>query len=329
MKERKEKTEYLSIIIRELSKSGFASKESLMEACELKERQLKSYVSILEDNTNPYGVLVKYNRSKDKYEISRQVNLVNITLNPNEIAALKSATKTLNQFAQLPIFQDLQGLFEKLNQAVYFRTKTEAQETIEFESVPYVEGVKFLKDCWEAIHEKKTIEIAYQKFDSLTVETRTLHPYLIKEHRNRWYVIGLEHSKQALRMFGLDRIKAIHPTIGIRYEPNQKDLKKLFNRSFGLYFNYSQSPERIILLFTGKRIEYIQTQPFHSQQLESSRLKMTPQGLQLELDLILNEELVMELARLGKDVKVIAPESLKKSVKDYLINALEQYQSNQ
>jgi predicted DNA-binding transcriptional regulator YafY len=44
--------------------------------------------------------------------------------------------------------------------------------------------------------------------------------------------------------------------------------------------------------------------------------------------LIVNEELIMEIARLGKDVKVISPLHLEKEVKKYLKKALDRYTNN-
>lgn len=325
MKENKSKKTQINAILNVFNNQKNANIQFLMDRCEIGERQLKEY---LKDIREEGYMEIEYNHKTKEYERKGELkgNIAAVFLTNSELISLKTAVKLLEQFTELPQLKDLSGLFEKLKNNVDFRTKTTSKETIEFENIPTTKGNEFITEIWEYIDQEKVIEFQYQKFGG-GEEKRTLHPYLLKEHKNRWYILGMDNAKKKLRQFGLDRMKNIVPTWD-KYEKNTTNLKKLYYHSFGIYFNFEQKEEAIVLHFSPKRAEYLHTQPFHPQQLEKNRiLQNDSNGLRIKFDLRIDDELLMELARLGKDVKIISPFNLIDKLKDYLKTTLTQYPS--
>lgn len=325
MSENKSKETQIKAILDVFNHKKSVTKEFLMDRCEIAERQLKEYLQEIRDK----GYMqIDYNHKIKEYERKGEEkgNIAALFLTNNELISLKTAVKLLGQFAELPQLKNLSGLFEKLKNNVSFSTKTTSKETIEFENIPITKGNEFITEIWEYIDQEKVIEFQYQKFGG-GEEKRTLHPYLLKEHKNRWYILGMDNAKKKLRQFGLDRMKNIVPTWD-KYEKNTTNLKKLYYHSFGIYFNFEQKEEAIVLHFSPKRAEYLHTQPFHPQQLEKNRiLQNDDDGLRIKFDLRIDDELLMELARLGKDVKIISPLNLIDRLKEYLKTTLMQYPS--
>ncbi len=241
-------------------------------------------------------------------------------LKPQDLSVLKLATSTLAQYKHLGIYNQLDELLAKIEKSIKFKTDDNASKYnfIQFESVPFFAGGEWVGFFIQAIQEKKCVTFSYQKFQAEAPKVRSLHPYFLKEHRNRWYVIGHDEAAKDLRMFGLDRINKPSLIENIQYRPNHIDLAQMFNNSFGIFIDFRSKPEEVILSFTPSRAKYLKSQPFHAQQLDPKRiLADNAQEFRVKFDFVLNQELLMELARLGKDVKVIKPQQLKDDLRKY------------
>ena len=52
------------------------------------------------------------------------------------------------------------------------------------------------------------VKLGYAKFQGPNeTSTYNLHPYLLKEYRNRWYLLGWDRPARWIRTFGCDRIE--------------------------------------------------------------------------------------------------------------------------
>ena len=63
-----------------------------------------------------------------------------------------------------------------------------------FEYTKGFTGKPLLSGIYDAIYEKKEISFTHCRFESDEPTERILQPYILKEHRNRWYVIGKEED---------------------------------------------------------------------------------------------------------------------------------------
>ena len=71
---------------------------------------------------------------------------------------------------------------EKLNETAtgYF---------IQFETNENTLGYKYFDPIYEAIKDEAVLKITYQRFISDEQREFIIHPYLLKEYRNRWYMV--------------------------------------------------------------------------------------------------------------------------------------------
>ncbi len=268
-----------------------------------------------------YDAPISYSRANKGYSFTEPFGYSGeLGLKPKDLSVLKLAVATLSQYKHLGIYEQLEDLLAKIEKSIKFKTddSTSKYDFIQFESVPFFAGGEWVDFFIQVIQEKKCVAFAYQKFKDEAPQLRTLHPYFLKEHRNRWYVIGHDESAQDIRMFGLDRLSKPRLVEDIQYKPNRIDLAKLFDDSFGIFIDFKSKPEEVILSFTPQRAKYLKSQPFHAQQLDPKRiLADNSQEFRVKFNFILNQELLMELARLGKDVKVIKPQKLEDDLRKY------------
>lgn len=298
----------------------------LMRICEVAERTLKEDLTRMREQ---YQAPIKYSRRLGGYHYNKSFDLktVEIELTQQDVAALKNAVATLNQFRDLAVFADFRGAVDKIEQAVRFRFSqpSTSQSYIAFEAVPPGRGNELLDALLVACMNRQVIEFRYQKYDDPAPRLRTVFPHLMKEHRNRWYIIGYELNPAQLRVFGLDRVMAGSLAISpLSVDPPLFDAEAYFRPALGVAV-YDDPAEDVILSFTRRDGLHFRAQPFYPFQ-EADILVDTENEFQVKLSIIINRELVYELARLGSAVKVLSPPSLISQLKTFLQATLNQYQ---
>lgn len=88
---------------------------------------------------------------------------------------------------------------------------------------------------------------------------------------------------------------------------------------------YDEPAQEVILSFTRKQGLHFRAQPFF-QFLDDDILVDTEDEFRVKLMIIVNNELIYELARLGNSVRVITPKPLVDKLTTFLREALHQYQ---
>lgn len=153
-------------------------------------------------------------------------------------------------------------------------------------------------------------------------EQRHADPYALKEFKNRWYLIALDHKDKKIKTFALERISALEITDRKFEYPHSFNVEENYKYSFGIVGPNANAPEQIILAFTPMQGRYVKSLPLHaSQQI----ILENEQELQVQLTLFVTHDLLMELLSFGDQVKVLKPDSLLQEMRKLLKEAYEQY----
>lgn len=301
-----------------------ATTEELAQLCTISPSMIKQDIAYLKEVCE---APIEYCRKPKGYRYTRPFNLAaSVTFTDKDMTVLHAAVATLNQYRHINLFEGLRGTVDKIDKAVRFRTSPadDYGQYILFESVPFVKGSEYVEVFLRAIHARCVVEFTHQRFDTERTKAHRLFPYLIKEHRNRWYVVGWQIDYEAIRVFGLDRI--IEGSMQITnesYDAPPFDANLYFHKALGVAA-YDNPPEDVFLSFTRQQGLIFRTQPFYPFQ-EEDILVDSDNELRVKLSIIVNKELVYELARLGDSVKVISPPSLVQQLSEYLKSACQQY----
>jgi len=167
---------------------------------------------------------------------------------------------------------------------------------------------------------KQSIELTYQPFGKQE-QVLTLHPYYIKQHNSRWFLLAANEQGQIMNV-ALDRILDIQPSEA-KYQPTDIDFSEYFDDVIGVTIPQDCQPEHILLRFAPNRLPYVLSKPLHP----SQKAKDKQQGL-IEITVIPNRELEAQILWFGEDVEVLAPESLRLQIQEKINKMHELYHKN-
>ena len=264
--------------------------EDNVEGGDLLQRTLQRDIQVIRE---VYNIEIKCNRSTNEYEITEDNDLY--------------AQNLLEAF---DVFRALQN-YGNLSEVIQFEKRLPA-------------GTEYLSPLLRAIKEKRQVKLHYYKFWDRSSQTqeRTIEPYLLKEAQRRWYVLAWDVEKEALRVFGLDRIKHLDDERGVKFQhPVPKGVEHYFDDSFGAWVdNERTQAEEVVLafrklptdtVFIPNPAKYLEAMPLHSSQ---EILKDEEEAIVLRLRIKITPDFIKELLSYGKQVEVLTPAHLQEEL---------------
>lgn len=272
-----------------------------------------------------YFAPIKYNKLHDGYHYTDpDYSIDKIPLNKEDIKALEIAASTLKQYQYIPLMKEFTGAVDKIIRVVNRVKRDEHKsvlEFIEFEKTPIALGIEFMDEIVNAILNSRVLKMTYQKFAEPSKEV-LIHPYFIKEYRNRWYLIGLNEHYQKIRTYAYDRMISIEQVDFPVFKINNYINTETYLRNCIGINQMDDKIEKVILIFNSKEGKYIKTQKLHhSQTIVSDDSDYLTVGLQL----IINFELIGIILSYGANVKVLEPKSLADKIMDITTKTANQY----
>ncbi len=244
-------------------------------------------------------------------------------LSEQEIKQLSETASLLNQEKYKALFGDISGIIRKIIDAMRINiilNEKKDYDFIDFEKIPTSWGNDFLAPLIEYIRTKLVIELYYHPFYEDKPYFIHVHPYLLKEYRYRWYLIGLNDQKKELRTYGLDRIWEIKE-IDKPYIPMNFNPKEYFKNTIGVISPIGPPPN-IKIEVKKPQAQYLITQPLHSSQSIDSE---DEEKVIFSYYLHPTYEFKNILMGLGSDVRVIEPEKLRDEIIKELKNTMDGY----
>lgn len=194
---------------------------------------------------------------------------------------------------------------------------------VSVEDIP--SGHNHLTSVMEAMTEGHVIRISYLKYTSSKADIYTLRPYAVKEFAKRWYIIGYCLEREALRVYGLDRVHSLD-ILEERFEMEKGfDVDELFATSFGIYLP-EEAAKTITFRTSATEAKYLRDLPIHSSQEEVSSDGRT---VTFSIFVCPNRNLIMEFCKYGDRLEVLSPESIRNQVASQLISAAALYGGTQ
>lgn len=250
-------------------------------------------------------------KGDDLYYYTENFSLKNIPLDEDDIASLKNAIQILKQVDNFYLSKEVDEVVRKLENRIHIQTKDEAV-LVQFEKHTSSLGNEYINDLLEAIKIKVSIKIYYQPYSHLAPSERVVHPYLLKEFRNRWFLIGREGSANRITNYSLDRIKKIKPSAENFVENDFFDPTEYFEHLIGVSVPEGAKPENIEIKVYKQAVPYILSKPVH---LNQEKIKIFKDGtILIRLNLIINYELKSILLSYGDGIEVKKPKSLREDL---------------
>jgi predicted DNA-binding transcriptional regulator YafY len=254
----------------------------------------------------------KYRYTDPDYSISK------LPLSDEELEALGFTAKLLEQFVHMMPFDQIPGTIQKIFNHLKIRhslSEEEFSEMIDFEKAPAVKGLEFMELLLSAIRRKQVVDIRYQHFGSDEIHQRTVYPYLLKEYHNRWYLYCLVNDIHEIRLYALDRMKEVKIHYGMAFKEPEGRPKGHFKNLIGVTKFPNTKPELVLLKFSHRQAPYLHTLPLHESQ---KVVEETDAYTVFSYHVHQSPELLMRILGWADNVEVLAPETLRKKVKELI-----------
>ncbi len=248
-------------------------------------------------------------------------SITNIPLTNQDLQKLGEVTEILKQFKGFSYFHDLGIMVQKLEDKVS-AARTKQRPVIDMEKNENLLGLDHIEIIYRAIRTKKVLEIYYQSYKAKRPGKMEFHPYLLKEYRNRWFVLGSKTGEKPVINLALDRIKDIDIDKDTDYYENPEFVAEgYYNNVIGVTVTRMR-PSNVHLLFDHEQAPYVLTKPLHHSQ---RIIKESEEGVEISIKVQLNFELEREILGFGSGVVVLSPEGLKKKIAGVLKKAAGNY----
>ena len=172
------------------------------------------------------------------------------------------------------------------------------------ENVP--SGQQHLTTIVDAMRESVALTMTYHSFHREEPSTFEVEPYCVKLFEQRWYMLGMSDK---LRIYALDRIKALEPTERKFKLPKKFDATKFFEDYYGIIIGDEDfDVEPVALKVDWWQSKYLRTLPLHHSQVEVER---NEEYSIFEYRLCPSFDFQQKLLSMGDSVGVLAPVALK------------------
>ena len=302
----------------------YPSLEDLLEKCQDRlertisastiEKDLRAMKELPEPG---YYAPISYDRlNRGYFYTDPGYSISNLLLKEADIDAIEFAARILRQFRGFSIVGRYAEAIDRILDVVDVRrllSQEEFEEYMQFETPVYIEGSAFIEPVINAIKEKRVLKIVHQSFSRSEPATRVVHPYLIKEYRNRWYVVGLDDEISEIRTFGLDRIKFLE-IVPVSFRTTDFNAKAYFNHTIGMIAPQGRPPV-IRLEFNKQQAQYLLTQPIHASQTIE---RETKKSVVFRFEVHPTYEFMAFILGYGKDVKILSPPFMRDEFKNLI-----------
>lgn len=293
--------------------------EDLVEACNnalfdldpestgIQKRQVQYDIQFMRDSKGyeaPIEAIKEGGRAYYRYsDLSYTIN--SQPLNEHEAQQLKESLMTLSRFKGMPQFRWVEEMALRLKET--FNINTE-QNIISFDENPYLTGIDYIGQIYNAIVNKQVLKITYKSYKTNQETHPIIHPYHLKQYNNRWFVLGLNQEYETINNLPLDRIQRIEE-LKTKYIPNTDiDFEEYYEDVIGVTVKKDIPSQKVLVKLNPDIMPYIFSKPLHGSQ--KTKEKHEDYAI-IELDVQHNYELEALLLSFGEKIEVIDPQELR------------------
>lgn len=244
-------------------------------------------------------------------------SIKNIPVNENDIKVMNDAVQILKQFKDFSIFKEMNGVIQKLEDSVY---ASKQKAIIHLDKNERLKGLEFIDTLYDAILNKNVLKIEYKSFKARETNYYIIHPQLLKEYNNRWFLIAWE--EMTYLTLALDRVISIEK-INAEYIDKNIDGDHFFKEVIGVTVSQRNRPMNVIFWIDKNNAPYVKTKPFHHTQEIIEELE---DGTVFKISVQINFELERVILGFGESIKIIQPTKLRKRIMHKLRIAYKNYE---
>jgi len=297
----------------------YPSKENLREACEEALFGASDGAHICNSTIEKdmfamkmeHDAPIKYSKRHGGYYYEDpEFSMNEIPLTSDDMEAIGFAAKTLMQFRDVDMFRQFGAAIDKIVDRVEVSKTDDAEQYIQFEQVSADGGSEYLSPLLEAIKRRRWVRFDYASFVSGELKPRKVLPLLLKQYRNRWYLISFDESRDSFITYALDRMEELETTAEVGERPRSFNPDNFFKHSIGITSG-NEAPMEVKMEVETVAAKYLDSLPIHPSQRV---IEVKDESYVFSLRVTYSEELVREILSYAGAITILEPEALKKEV---------------
>lgn len=299
--------------------------EDLMAKLECSKSTLHRTINALKDYLN---APVVFDAEAGGYRYAKEevggasYELPGLWFTPRELQALAVLQRLLKDAGGGLLEEHLAPLVRRLDELTKHQRLNlgEAASRLRFPSIGARPVGKEFAAVVSATLQRRKIWIEYHARSTDVRSERTVSPQRITHYRETWYLDAWDEERNALRSFSVDRVGRATVLEAAAFDVPDAELEEHYASAYGIFGG--KADKVAVLRFTREAAQWVGDEKWHPRQ-EGDWL---PDG-RYELRIPYREprELVMDIMRQGANVEVVAPEELRRQVREELERAAAQY----
>jgi predicted DNA-binding transcriptional regulator YafY len=291
----------------------YPSMNDIIDACWEKLDYQPSKETIQKDIANmksPYpdgfDAPICFNRTHLGYEYTdTNYSLAGISMRPEDLEAFYEAVDVIQAIGGSSISEKFNHAVEKLFSASLEKKQEERRKPIlQTMTPPISRGFEYFDLFYAACNEKKPVSFIHFSYKKRTFNHILIHPFLIKEFDNRWYIIGYSEFHQSVRTFGLDRISEPVMLKKDFIKTDIDHIQEYLQDVYGVFPIPKSKKELVEIHVSQLGTHYLQAYPIH----QSQKINKSNDGSSLiTFDIIPSVELARYCLSQGRHVEILKP----------------------
>jgi predicted DNA-binding transcriptional regulator YafY len=249
--------------------------------------------------------------SGEGYEIMPGFFLPPVTLSVEEALSLAISAKAYSEgegkFHESTVGSAISKIMATLPRRTRELLETGSDKiSVESRKVTDVGGL--VSRLYQAVLNAKQLRINYYSYSRNSVSERIIDPYALTFRRRAWYLVAFCHTRNAIRMFRTNRIKAMDYTGRAFLYPSNFSLEEYMAKSWQTMRGNKGEEAEVVVQFGAKIAPLIKEVNWHPTQ----RIEDLPDGsILFTVTVPETEEIKLWILSYGHEAEVISPESLR------------------
>jgi len=274
-------------------------------------RTIQADIQLMRSDKLGYNAPIVVNDRKYYTYADADYSISNSPINDADMEKMREVVSVLRQLNGFQYFEEMSDLVARLENTLQQRA-TGGRSHIQFEGNGQLKGLHFITPVHQAILRRVPLLIEYQSFKAAVPTQGVYYPYLLKEYRNRWFLIARPKKGKALATLALDRIVEVQEMAANGFvEYDGVDFERYYADTVGVTKSARDRGRKIVLWVHPRHAPYVLTKPLHASQ---ELLKHDETGTIIRICVVLNFELERELLGFGENLKVLSPRDLQRRI---------------
>ncbi len=242
-----------------------------------------------------------------------------------ELLSLYLSRDLLKVLKGTPFYESIESLLEKIRKTISPKTLEHLGKlehslyAAQRKQKDYGRYKHLLEQLMEATADGRTVEITYHTMHSDKITVRKIDPYKIWYYENTFFLIGWCHRHNEVRMFVVERIKALKALKEGFNVPPDFSIENYVRESFGVMHGDRVT---VVIRFDKEVAGYIKEKVWHpSQNIRDHR----DGSITVTLTVSGTAEVKHWAMSYGRRAQIVKPDSLRDEVKKELSLALKRY----